>query len=151
MLKLRQAFLIFASFALLGALLVLSQTEASASLPFGITLTPTEEITDTPEAPTATPEQPTATPTNPVQPPESSPTPTSDLATPTTGPTDTPEPRTPRSPRNPTPTRPPVLPETGESAPGPDGLNGAGLLAALLFALTGTLIFRALSRSRASR
>jgi hypothetical protein len=117
----------------------------------GITLTPTEEITSTPESPTATPETPTETPVSPtptsttvIQPPESSPTPTSQLATPP-APTETPEPEEPEEPE---PTdRPPVLPQTGEGPQNPS-VGWAGLGAVLLFALFGTLVFKALFQAR---
>lgn len=139
----------------------LTPSAALASNPLGITLTPTEEVTATPETPTATPETPTATPetptatpvtptltpTSPPQPPEPSPTPTSQLATPTTPtePTETPEPEKPREPE---PTRPaPVLPETGGGPLNPP-ISWVGLLTVLVFALIGTLVFRALFRSK---
>jgi hypothetical protein len=137
----KNAFLVLISLAIL-LLIGLTPSVALASNPLGITLTPTEEATATPEEPTATPLPPT--PTGPVQPPESSPTPTSQLATPP-APTETPEPEEPEEPE---PTRPaPVLPETGQGPLNPS-ISWTGLFAALGFALIGTLVFRALFRSR---
>jgi hypothetical protein len=129
----------------------LAPSAVMASDPLGITLTPTEEVTSTPESPTVTPESPTETPpaptpteTPPVQPPGSSPTPTSQLTTPP-APTDTPE--EPEEEEEPTPLPPPVLPQTGEGPLNPV-LGWTGLAAAFIFALIGTLLFRALFRSR---
>ena len=136
----KYAYLTLVSLAIL-LLIGLTPSIALASNPLGITLTPTEEVTSTPEPATATPLSPTPTETPIIQPPNSSPTPTSQLATPP-APTETPE------PEEPEPTRPaPVLPETGEGPVNPP-LNWTGLSTALVFALIGTLVFRVLSRSR---
>jgi hypothetical protein len=148
--------LILGLLAILVVFLGLSPTVASASLPLGITLTPTGEVTSTPESPTDTPGPPTATPGSPtatatvvVVPPNPTPTPTSGLTTP---PAPTEEP--PES-NEPTPTRQPaVLPETGEEFPADPlstGLSWVGLLTILLFALVGMLVFRAFAGSRAGK
>jgi hypothetical protein len=123
---------------------------ALANNPLAITLTPTEGATDTPEPPTETPLPPPATETPQVQPPESSATPTSQLATPP-APTETPEEEEPEDTEEPEPTRPaPVLPETGDGPANPP-VSWTGLLAALLFASLGTLVFRFITRLKPLR
>lgn len=132
---------IAAALAILVAALGLFATPASASFPLGITLTPTEQPTNTPEPPTATPEEPTPTATGIVRPPQPTPTATPVLTT-TPAPTATPEPEEPEET-----TTPPVLPETGEIPPA-SGFDLRGVYVALLFALIGTMLFRALARAR---
>lgn len=127
------------------ALAGLFPSVATAALPLGITLTPTNTESAITNTPSATPESPSATPSAtaaPTDTPTATDTPSPTVSTPTGTPvTATAESEqakgTPKSPL-------PLLPVTGEDPLVPPGGGSAllALIAILLFSLVGTWIYR---------